>query len=389
MKLIRIFKYFVIGTNAFIATGTLILNPAEIQNEFSFPENSIQYGKGNEEDSSGFSSDGPIIIYENGNIINYSIIPDLTGYTISNKQINKSDTLICNINETRQKFSFLLKDTINTENDVYELPDKMLIISDIEGNFRGFKLILKGAGVINEDFDWTFGNGHLVLAGDFFDRGINVTECLWLIYKLESEAELQGGKVHFIMGNHEMMNLKEKYRYVRTKYFINADSLNLEYKNWYTANSELGNWLRSKNGIEKIGDYLFLHAGISKNFPKDTFSLSEINNNIRVCIDKVYIEGEASKDIFIGNDSPLWYRGIVKEEEAPEDIEKTLDSFSVEKMILGHTIVDQIKYLYNQKVIAIDLEHKVNSDNDTMYALWFENGNFFIIDNNGLKSDLK
>ncbi|MBK8552249.1 MAG: metallophosphoesterase [Ignavibacteria bacterium] len=341
-----------------------------------------------DEDSSGFSSDGPVVIHEDGNIISYSVRPDQNSFKAYRDQIKAEDVLTCYVDKSGQQFSFKLKESISIEPDVYDLPDKMLIVSDIEGNFTGFKMILTAAGVVNNELDWTFGNGHVVLPGDFFDRGINVTECLWLIYKLETEAERQGGKVHFILGNHELMNLKNDLRYVRAKYFANADSLKLDYKNWYEENSELGKWLRSKNSIEKIGDFLFMHAGLSKDFPGDSLSLTEINNNIRASIDKTFNKGEASKDIFIGSNGPLWYRGIVKETETQEEVEKTLTAFNASKMILGHTIVDQIKYLYNNRVIAIDLDHQENADKGVMYALWYENGDFFIIDNNGSKNEL-
>lgn len=41
-------------------------------------------------------------------------------------------------------------------------------------------------------------------------------------------------------------------------------------------------------------------------------------------------------------------------------------------MVIGHTIVDKIKYLYGDKVINIDIEHRVNSENGHMYALWIK-----------------
>lgn len=342
-----------------------------------------------DEDPSSFDSDGPVILYSENGILSYSVIPDASGFKTDIKTISRSDTLTCNVSETGQQFRFTLKDTILTEDCEFDLPEKMFIISDIEGEFRGFQLILRAAGVIDNELKWAFGNGHLVFTGDLFDRGLNVTQCLWLIYKLEREAELQGGKVHFILGNHEMMNLKGNFKYVRNKYIVNADSLKLKYEEWYSQGSELGQWLRSKNGIEKIGDYLFLHAGISRNFPKDKYSIKEINDNIRLSIDRKFEKGESQKDIFIGNESPLWYRGIANLEEKQDDVENTLRSFSSSKMIIGHTIVDEIKYLYDQKVIAIDLEHKQNSEKGIMYALLYENREFYVIDSERNKSLLK
>ena len=382
-------KYIITRIIVFITFGILFFGFDSNQNLYSFPDNKTQNLNRIDEDSSSFSSDGPIIIYENGKIISYTILPDGTGFKTYKKQVNKNDLFSCFVDETNQKFSFHLKDSIKIEKDEYKLPEKMFMISDIEGNFKGFAEILQAAGVINKELKWTYGKGHLVLDGDFFDRAVNVTECLWLIYKLEDEAELQGGKVHLILGNHEMMDLRGNFKYLRKKYLENAKALNLEYNKWYAPDTELGKWLRSKNGIEKIGDYLFVHGGISKDFPKDRYALTEINDNIRTSIDKVFKEGEASKDIFIGSQSPLWYRGIANQEESSDDVEQTLKSFNATKMILGHTIFDEMKYLYDKKVIVIDLEHQINTENGKMFGLCFENSDFYVVDINGIKTILK
>jgi hypothetical protein len=283
----KLFKYFLPGIIAFALTGILFFIFGLKQSLYSFPGYKIQIFNGVDKDSASLGSDGPVIVYENGTIISYSVCPSGTSFIISKKNINRSDTLSCFVDETNRKFSFKLKDTIVTEKDIYDLPGKMLVISDIHGNYKGLEMILTGAGVLDDNLNWVFGNGHIVFDGDIFDRGNNATECLWLIYKLEGEAEKHGGKVHFILGNHELMNLKENYKYVRNKYFIVSDSLKLDYKKWYAPDTELGKWLRSKNSMEKIGDYLFLHAGISKDFPKGVYSITDINNNIRSTIDRV------------------------------------------------------------------------------------------------------
>ena len=137
--------------------------------------------------------------------------------------------------------------------------------------------------------------------------------------------------------------------------------------------------------------FLFLIETIQ--FTQSLFILNietpTINENIRKSIDTNFEKGKKRDDIFIGNESPLWYRGIAKEDENQKDIEKTLAKFKASKMIIGHTIFEEIQYLYNQKVITIDLEHKANSDKGKMYALWFENNDFKITDQNGAKTTLK
>jgi len=343
----------------------------------------------NDGDSSAYGCSGPVIIYKNQEILSYSVIFRGASCLAGIKTISKKDSIFCFSEEANAGFGFILKDTIITENDVYDLPQKMLVISDIHGNFKGFRMILTGSGVTDENLNWKFGNGHLVIIGDVFDRGKDVTECLWLIYKLENEALNAGGKVHFLLGNHELMNLKGNYKYVIHKYFLVSDSMKLDYKNWYDTDSELGKWLRSKNTAEKIGTFLFVHGGISNEFSRSGYSVSDINKEVRNRIDRTYESGEITKDVFIGKDGPLWYRGIVNLKETQGEIEQTLDSYKSSKIISGHTIVDTIKYLYNRDAVAVNVDHQINSDSGKMFALWFENNDFYIIDNNGLKTILK
>ncbi|KAG1488187.1 hypothetical protein G6F52_014005 [Rhizopus delemar] len=47
------------------------------------------------------------------------------------------------------------------------------------------------------------GKDTLVIAGDVFDRGPQVTEAFWLLYGLQQQAAAARGAVHFVLGNHE------------------------------------------------------------------------------------------------------------------------------------------------------------------------------------------
>ncbi|MEI7483972.1 MAG: metallophosphoesterase [Ignavibacteriota bacterium] len=357
--------------------------------DFRFSHCYTDSSKPQNDKDSLYCSDGPVIVYDSGKIINYRIIPDGNSFKSLQQIIEKSGKLYCFVDEIQQSFSFRLKDTIIADNSVYDLPDKMIIVSDIEGNFKGFQSILKGAGVIDTGFNWTFGNGHLVFVGDIFDRSPNVTECLWLLYKLETESVQKGGKVHFVLGNHEVMNLKKDYRYVRQKYFVNADSLKLDYSKWYDRNTELGRWIRSKNCIVRIGDMIFVHGGISKDFPYTEYSLDGINSCFRDRIDAELTKDGIRNDVFIGRNSPIWYRGIADGKMGQNDLDKVLSTFGANKMVIGHTIFDEIKYLYGRKVIAIDLEHRINTENGFMNALWFEGNEFFTVNDRGIKTLLK
>lgn len=355
----------------------------EAKSTFSEIENN------SEDDSSTASEDGPYVFYKEDNIIIKSVVLKDSEYVLSEFVVSDKNEikLSCNI-DGEDSFSFELNDNLDLQPTEYLSPEKILAVSDIEGNFQGFRAILTGSGVIDKEYNWTFGKGHLVLVGDFFDRGLNVTETLWLIYKLENESEKAGGKVHFILGNHEIMNLYGNTKYVRNKYKENSNILNEPYINLYSENTELGKWLRTKNVIEKIGNIVFLHGGISPDLVRSDLTLDEINETSRSNIGKRSdsIETDAGKLVSSSKVGPYWYRGLVKEEVTQEEVTLILKYSNSERIIVGHTLVDSISAFYQNRIIAIDLDHTEYFKSNKIHALMIEGGNYFVIDNEGVKS---
>lgn len=345
------------------------------------------------DDRSRADVDGPHVFYRGQNVVVKSVERYDTNLVARTKMYANRNMvmLTCRVSETGDEFSFKLQDTLRPEADTYyNMPDRVLALSDIEGNFKAFKMMLLGAKVIDDKFNWTFGKGHLVLLGDYFDRGLNVTECLWLAYKLESEAQAAGGKVHFILGNHETLNLEGNTQYVRKKYLENAALINEEYKRWYDNNSELGRWLRTKNAVEKIGDYVFCHGGISPELAATGMSLTEINliarNNLGKPLETMSIK---AKDVFDYKTGIFWYRGAAKSLLKPQEIADVLKFAGATKMIVAHTLHPDVTALYNGAVICIDLFHEENVRQGFVKTLWMESGALYALDNLGIKSTLK
>src|SRR4030042_2103505 len=70
----------------------------------------------------------------------------------------------------------------------YREIDSIGVISDVHGDYNSYLNLLKGTGIIDNDLNWKFGKGHLVVLGDIFDRGDMVTETLWHLFCLEKQA---------------------------------------------------------------------------------------------------------------------------------------------------------------------------------------------------------
>ena len=113
----------------------------------------------------------------------------------------------------------------------------------------------------------------MVIVGDIFDRGPLVNETLWLLYKLEQQAEAAGGKVHVLLGNHEYLVFQNDLRYINRKYRIVSALFKTSYTDLYGPNTVMGRWLRSKNTVIKINNNTFVHGGISKEFLGITYNI--------------------------------------------------------------------------------------------------------------------
>ena len=137
------------------------------------------------------------------------------------------------------------------DSDSFVHAEKICAISDIHGNLDQMLKLLKANGIIDSANRWAWGDGHLVIVGDVFDRGPQMTEALWFIYQLEREARTSGGRVHMLLGNHEIMVLRGDIRYVHKKYRDVSKKLRIKIPDLYGSDTELGRWLRSKNVVIK------------------------------------------------------------------------------------------------------------------------------------------
>jgi cytochrome oxidase Cu insertion factor (SCO1/SenC/PrrC family) len=341
-------------------------------------------------------ADGPYVLYKGEQVITKSVeVNDAQKPMVKEAAVNGKEMGLLSVRTDipGKTFAVKLKDSLTIEPSVFQLPSKVLALSDIEGEFQAFRELLQANGVIDDNFNWIFGNGHLVLAGDFFDRGSQVTETLWLIYSLEEQAKAKGGYVHFILGNHEIMNLSGDIRYVIPKYRNNARLLKEDYTpGLYGKNSELGRWLRTKNIMEKIGDVLYTHGGISAEMNQQQVTVSQINSVARSYYDLsgTEIKEEPLSTIMSSAKGPFWYRGYYKEEgnAQPSQIDSTLRQFNVKLIVTGHTIIgngDKITVHFDGKVVNTDTRHAEGRSE----ALLFENGAYYRLNTTGEKKLLK
>jgi hypothetical protein len=183
----------------------------------------------------------------------------------------------------------------------FEGVERVIALSDIHGAYAPMIRTLRSAAVIGDDDAWVAGKTHLVIVGDLTDRGPDSRGAMDFLMRLEREAETAGGKVHVLIGNHEVMNLVSDLRYVsRAEYAAFAGEERTEDReHWFEqfidkraedgksreelrqlfdrsfppgffahrrafgADGEYGRWLLDKPIMVVINGTAFVHGGVS------------------------------------------------------------------------------------------------------------------------------
>jgi hypothetical protein len=330
-------------------------------------------------------SDGPHVYWESGSsaIVFYSCDGDLLP---SKVDVRGPSLLQGFCGDTGTEY-LLTPRGPEVEPDTFRDVSRIFTVSDIHGEYDALARLLVNAGVVDDDLEWSWGDGHLVILGDVFDRGGQVTECLWLIHRLEREARESGGRVHFLLGNHEVMVLQGDLRYVNPRYLNSIVSESgIHYDDLFGPAMELGQWLRTKHLVIRINGVLYVHAGMSPEVVARDLTIKKINEQGREGIDLRSYDF-VFKDLpgfIFGSDGPLWYRGYHKAMDTPlateEDVQRILEYFDATAVVVGHTDIGEIRSLYGGRVFGIDVD--VGTLGNLQGLLW-EEGNFYKVRGNG------
>lgn len=143
---------------------------------------------------------------------------------------------------------------------------RIVAFSDVHGDYDAMVATLQSAGLIGADLSWSGGDTHFVLVGDILDRGPDSRAAMDLLMQLEDEASAAGGRVHVLLGNHEIMNLIDDVRYVaKGEYAAFADDEQAADRDvWFSA------WRKLRDTSAK--DTAVLQAEFDRAFPAGFFA---------------------------------------------------------------------------------------------------------------------
>ncbi len=276
----------------------------------------------------------------------------------------------------------------------FDQPARVITIGDIHADPLAFLAILKHRGLIDKQGNWAGGKAHLVMMGDFVDRGPDSRSVLDIVIRLEEQAEAAGGKVHSLVGNHDVMVLRGEMDYAKpsdmqgyadfqktpegkkianTYPFPSKEQAGMQAA--FMGDSKYAKWLRNRNSLIQIGNKLYVHAGLTE-WPL-TVTPGEVNSTVREWIR--HYQGKGPKPdpstawVLSEPHSPFWNRGqafgpgfsdrllkylakVGVTEMDQATLDKILAHLNVEQLVIAHSPTEsqKIETTYKGKVVRVD-----------------------------------
>jgi len=242
---------------------------------------------------------------------------------------------------------------------------RIVAVGDVHGAYDNLLVILRSAGIIDDAGRWAGGKAHLVQVGDVVDRGADSRKAIDMYRRLEREAPKAGGKVHYLIGNHEALRLLGDVRYVTPGEFAafatkaSADKRQdladkaapaereailkrplgmIELNDAFAPGGDYGSYLLSLNAVVRINGVVFVHGGISPTVA--AMSCGTINSTVRKELgpDQEKTFANLKQSLSTAEDGPLWYRGYATESDAfASAFDSILAAQHARAVVVAHT----------------------------------------------------
>lgn len=281
------------------------------------------------------------------------------------------DTAKISLECQSKQYSYHIAPPVSTSLTEHSLPDKVAVISDLEGNVSYFDAWAQQLGIINDKGDWQYDDGHIVILGDAVDRGRATMDLLWRLYDLDLQAKKTSGRVWLIAGNHEQYVLRGLVDRVETEHLWAIEQL-MRYEDAFSSRTVLGQWLRAQPVILKLDDYLLTHGGVSPSVLNSRLSVAELNIQYQHSLNNDTVSDEEF-ELFYGSQSLTQYRALIKEYADDDDsrrihLNNVHDFFQTRYLVIGHTPVPTLRIEQDTGLIAIE------TDDHGAQVLVIENG---------------
>ena len=150
---------------------------------------------------------------------------------------------------------------------IYSEQDRIIVIGDLHADLSKVKKIFIDLNLIDEKENWIAEplDTHVVQLGDQIDgsRGFEdeevsgELELIDFMERINTKARKAGGAVHSLIGNHEIMNLIQDFRYASKKDIEDQKIYNSRAEVFKPNGMVFGQLAGERHAILKIGGFIF------------------------------------------------------------------------------------------------------------------------------------
>ena len=249
------------------------------------------------------------------------------------------------------------------ENGIFSSVRRIIAIGDIHGDLKSLIVLLRNANLIDNYNKWIAGKTYIVQIGDILDararigtwKGGEEHNVIKFLINLNNQAKKFQGRVIFLIGNHELMNILGDFSYASPTDIKKMGGVK-ERRKYFEPNGKFIKSYALKAYVSvKIGDWIFCHGGINKKI-SNIYDIEKLNKIYKKFINNKYNKESMKKivNLFLGNNGILNYRGYGYINPDCSNLYSTLGNLDGHYMVIGHTIQDKINSKCNKRLWRID-----------------------------------
>jgi hypothetical protein len=247
---------------------------------------------------------------------------------------------------------------------------RVVAIGDLHADIGVARRAFRLAGAINEKDEWIGRSLTVVQLGDIIGRSDDDRQVLDFIFDIRRKAEAGGGKVHVLIGNHEVMGGRVDNQAVGTNpfpAFEGLPGLNLNDPRLrilpprerargaaLMAGGTYARRLAEFPAVLRLGGTVFAHGGVVPRWAR--YGIDKINEEVRQWLMGRTPEPDSATGVDDG-DRVMWTRqfsSAVDDRDCAE-LQESLAILGAKRMVVAHTVHPRITPRCDNKVWAIDV----------------------------------